>query len=62
MMSTMVRMMKRVLKRMRILTMPPRAKTALYWRRVWLKMQRKGMTPAIRKRLLAVNMVVHSKY
>ena len=45
-----------------LLTIPPRANMALYWRRVWLKMQRKGMAPAIRKRLLEVNIVVHSKY
>lgn len=28
------------------LTIPPNANMALYWSRVWLKMQRKGMTPA----------------
>ena len=28
------------------LTIPPKANMALYWSNVWLKMQRKGITPA----------------
>ena len=28
------------------LTIPPKANMALYWSKVWLKMQKKGITPA----------------
>ena len=40
------------------LTIPPNANIALYWSRVWLKMQRKGMTPATKnlERVIVMSM------
>ena len=38
------------------LTIPPKANMALYWSRVWLKMQRKGITPATKNLEMVIMM------
>ena len=37
-------------------TIPPKANMALYWSKVWLKMQRKGITPATKNLVMAIRM------
>ena len=45
----------------RILTIPPKANMALYWSKVWLKMQRKGITPATKNLLLVCSIAAAPK-
>ena len=44
--STYVMIMHKKEKVENRLTIPPKANIALYWSKVWLKMQKKGITPA----------------
>ena len=44
--STNVMIMHKKEKVEKRLTIPPKANMALYWSKVWLKMQKKGITPA----------------
>ena len=37
-------------------TIPPKANMALYWSKVWLKMQRKGITPATKNLVMVIRM------
>ena len=37
-------------------TIPPKANMALYWSKVWLKMQRKGITPATKNLVMVIKM------
>ena len=39
-------------------TIPPKANMALYWSKVWLKMQRKGITPATKNLVIRMNMTL----
>ena len=37
-------------------TIPPKANMKLYWSKVWLKMQRKGITPATKNLVMVLTM------
>ena len=37
-------------------TIPPKANMALYWSKVWLKMQRNGITPATKNLVMVTRM------
>ena len=44
------------------LTIPPKANMALYWSRVWLKMQRKGITPATKNLEMVIMMNMEGEW